>query len=95
MSLEAEKLIFLTDIDGVRADCEDAATLIPSLSMAQARAMIASGAIDGGMIPKVESCMAAVENGVKRVHIVSGVVPHAIILEMLTDRGVGTMFYKE
>ncbi|MCL2434324.1 MAG: acetylglutamate kinase [Clostridia bacterium] len=93
VALKAEKLIFLTDIDGVRADCDDAATLIPSLSLAEARGMISSGAIDGGMIPKVESCAAAVENGVKRVHIVSGMVPHAIILEMLTDRGVGTMFF--
>ena len=91
-ALKAEKLIFLTDIDGVRADPEDPASLFPTLTVEHAKELIADGTISGGMIPKVTACTDAVENGVRRVHILNGTIPHPIILEIFTDRGIGTMF---
>ena len=91
-ALKAEKLIFLTDIDGVRANPEDPASLFPTLTVDQAKALIADGTISGGMIPKVTACTDAVESGVRRVHILNGTIPHPIILEIFTDRGIGTMF---
>ena len=91
-ALKAEKLIFLTDIDGVRANPEDPTSLFPTLTVDQAKALIADGTISGGMIPKVTACTDAVESGVRRVHILNGTIPHPIILEIFTDRGIGTMF---
>ena len=91
-ALKAEKLIFLTDIDGVRADPEDPSSLFPILTVEHAKALISDGTISGGMIPKVTACTDAVENGVRRVHILNGTIPHPIILEIFTDRGIGTMF---
>ena len=91
-ALKAEKLIFLTDIDGVRADPEDPSTLFPILTCEHARELIEDGTISGGMIPKVTSCIDAIEKGVRRVHILNGTIPHPIILEIFTDRGIGTMF---
>lgn len=91
-ALKAEKLIYLTDIDGVRRDAEDPTTLYPVLTTDQARALIADGTISGGMIPKVNACVEAIEKGVRRVHILNGTIPHPIILEIFTDRGIGTMF---
>ena len=91
-ALKAEKLIFLTDIDGVRADPEDPTSLYPILTVERARALIDEGVITGGMIPKVNSCVDAIEKGVRRVHILNGTIPHPIILEIFTDRGIGTMF---
>ena len=91
-ALKAEKLIFLTDIDGVRANPEDPASLFPTLTVDQAKALIEDGTISGGMIPKVTACTDAVESGVRRVHILNGTIPHPIILEIFTDRGIGTMF---
>ena len=93
-ALKAEKLIFLTDIDGVRADAEDPASLIPVLTTEHAMSLIAEGVISGGMIPKVTACVDAIEKGVRRVHIINGTIPHPIILEIFTDRGIGTMFEK-
>lgn len=93
-ALKAEKLIFLTDIDGVRRVPDDPTTLFPILTIEQARALIADGTISGGMIPKVNSCVDAIEKGVRRVHILNGTIPHPIILEIFTDRGIGTMFEK-
>ena len=93
-ALKAEKLIFLTDIDGVRADAEDPSSLIPVLSTEHALSLIADGTISGGMIPKVTACIDAIEKGVGRVHILNGTIPHPIILEIFTDRGIGTMFEK-
>ena len=93
-ALKAEKLIFLTDIDGVRADPGDPTSLFPILTVERARALIAEGVITGGMIPKVTSCIEAIEQGVRRVHILNGTIPHPIILEIFTDRGIGTMFEK-
>ena len=91
-ALKAEKLIFLTDIDGVRSDPDDPASLFAVLSTEQAMNLIADGTISGGMIPKVTACVDAIEKGVKRVHIINGTIPHPIILEIFTDKGIGTMF---
>ncbi len=93
-ALKAEKLIYLTDIDGVRRVAEDPTTLFPLLTVEKARALIEDGTITGGMIPKVHSCIDAIEKGVRRVHIINGTIPHPIILEIFTDRGIGTMFEK-
>ena len=91
-ALRAEKLIYLTDIDGVYRDPADPTTLFPILTTEHAEALIAEGVITGGMIPKVRSCIDAIEKGVRRVHILNGTIPHPIILEIFTDRGIGTMF---
>ncbi len=87
-SLGAEKLILLTDVEGV---LDEGGALIPQLSLAQARQGIEGGAIRGGMIPKVQCCAAAVESGVPRAHIIDGRVVHAVLLEIFTDGGVGTL----
>lgn len=94
-ALKAEKLIYLTDIDGVRRVADDPTTLIPVMTAEQAHAYIADGTITGGMIPKVTACVDAIEKGVRRVHIINGTIPHPIILEIFTDRGIGTMFENE
>lgn len=94
-ALKAEKLIYLTDIDGVRRVADDPTTLIPVMTVDQAHAYIADGTITGGMIPKVTACVDAIEKGVRRVHIINGTIPHPIILEIFTDRGIGTMFEDE
>lgn len=94
-ALKAEKLIYLTDIDGVRRVADDTTTLIPVMTVEQAHAYIADGTITGGMIPKVTACVDAIEKGVCRVHIINGTIPHPIILEIFTDRGIGTMFENE
>jgi len=87
-SLGAEKLILLTDVEGVRG--ADGA-LLPELSRDEARKLIAEGVIRGGMIPKVECCLAALAGGVPRAHVIDGRVVHAVLLEIFTDRGVGTL----
>lgn len=91
VALKAEKLIMLTDVEGIYGDPGDKNTLISSLPVEQARQMIQSGRIDGGMIPKVEACIRAVESGVARTHIVDGRALHSLLLEIFTDRGIGTM----
>ncbi len=90
-SLEAEKLIYLTDVPGVLTDVNDASTLVSRLSTARAMGLIADGVISGGMIPKVEACLDAVADGVGSAHILDGRIPHVVLLELLTDAGVGTM----
>ena len=87
----AEKLIYLTDVPGVLADVNDPASLISATTVAELQAMIADGRLGGGMIPKVGACMDAVEAGVPSVHILDGRRPHALLLELFTDAGVGTM----
>ncbi len=91
-ALNAESLISMTDIDGVLLDKNDPETLIPHITMDEAPALIESGVIAGGMIPKTECCVLAVQCGVKKVFIINGTVPHAILIETLTDEGLGTMF---
>lgn len=90
-ALDAEKLIYLTDVPGVLTDVADPASLVSRLSVARARLLIANGVIAGGMIPKVEAALAAVEGGVGSSHILDGRIPHVVLLELLTDEGVGTM----
>lgn len=89
--LKAEKLMFLTDIDGIRLDPKDPATLISHISIDEINELIASGVIEGGMLPKVKGCIQAVEAGVNRIHILDGTIPHPILLEIFTIRGIGTM----
>ncbi|MGE5552580.1 MAG: acetylglutamate kinase [Betaproteobacteria bacterium] len=91
VALQAEKLIMLTDVEGLRADPADPQSLLPVVGAGEARRLIDRGAIEGGMIPKVEACIRAAEGGVARTHIIDGRVPHALLLEIFTDRGIGTM----
>ncbi len=90
-AMKAEKLMFLTDIDGVRMDPEDPETLISIISVEHIYRLIEQKIIAGGMIPKVMGCIKGIEQGVHRTHIVNGTIPHPIILEIFTDKGVGTM----
>jgi len=90
-ALGAEKLVYLTDVEGLRADPDDPMSLLQTVSVSGLEAMVASGAAVGGMIPKVEACVRAVRGGVGRAHILDGRVPHALLLEVFTDQGVGTM----
>ena len=90
--LGAESLISMTDIRGVLRDPKDENTLIPVVPVSQAPELMREGVISGGMIPKVECCIEAIRRGVKKVFILDGRVPHAILIECLTDEGVGTMF---
>ncbi len=90
--LKAESLISMTDIAGILANKEDPNTLIPVIHSSEAPQLIHNGTINGGMIPKVECCMNALRWGVNRVFIIDGRVPHAILIEMLTNEGIGTMF---
>ena len=89
-AVSAEKLAFLTDIEGVYKDPKDPSTLISELPVTEARKLIDSGFIGGGMLPKFGNCMDAIENGVSRVHILDGRIPHCLLLEIFTNRGIGT-----
>jgi acetylglutamate kinase len=90
-SLGAEKLVYLTDIEGIRRNAADAASLIRQTTADDLERLIADGSVAGGMIPKVRSCIDAVRNGVRRAHILDGRVPHVLLLEIFTDEGIGTM----
>ena len=89
-AVNAEKLAFLTDIEGVYKDPKDPATLIPELSAEDAIRLINDGYIEGGMLPKLRSCIDALENGVSRIHILDGRIPHCLLLEIFTNKGIGT-----
>ena len=93
-ALGAQKLVYLTDIAGVRADKDDQGSLLRQATTSQLRSLLGSGAIDGGMIPKIESCVAAIERGVFQAHILDGRIAHVLLLELFTDAGVGTMVSK-
>jgi len=93
-ALGAEKLVFLSDVNGVRRDKDDPSTIIHSLSADEARELIASGVIDSGMIPKVEACLQTLDRGVGKVHIVDGRLRHSLLLEIYTTSGVGTEIRK-
>ena len=93
-ALGAERLIMMTDIAGILMDKDDPATLIPHLTVTEARGLYDSGVISGGMIPKVDCCIEALEHGVDHVVIMDGRVPHSILMELLTDEGAGTMVMK-
>jgi acetylglutamate kinase len=88
--VNAEKLAFLTDIEGVYRDYEDKSSLISELTVSEARELLAGGTIGGGMLPKLSNCIDAVENGVSRVHILDGRIPHCLLLEIFTNKGIGT-----
>ena len=90
-ALEAEKLILLTDTPGILRDRDDPASLIRKLGLAEARQLIQDGIVAGGMTPKTECCIRALAQGVAAAHIVDGRVPHALLLEVFTDAGIGTM----
>ena len=90
-ALGAERLIMLSDIPGLLRDKDDPSTLIPELTITEAHALREQGVISGGMIPKVECCIQAIRQGVKKVIIMDGRVPHSILMELLTDEGAGTM----
>ncbi|CAK6691870.1 MULTISPECIES: acetylglutamate kinase [unclassified Synechococcus] len=90
-SLQAEKLILLTDTPGILRDRHDPASLLRQLTLSEARALIAEGIVEGGMTPKTECCIRALAQGVAAAHIVDGRVPHALLLEVFTNSGIGTM----
>ena len=90
-ALNAERLIMMTDIAGILRDKDDSSTLIPALTVSEARKLFDEGVISGGMIPKVDCCIEAIEKGVRHVVIMDGRVPHSILMELLTDEGAGTM----
>ncbi len=94
-ALKAEKLIYLTDVNGIRFDADDAESRVSQLKFSEIKNWIADGKIQGGMLPKVKGCMQAVENGVVRTHILNGLVAHPLLLEIFTDQGVGTMILKD
>ena len=93
IALGAEKLILLTDVRGVLQDPKDDTTLIRQIRTHEVPGLMASGVIGGGMIPKIECCVNAIENGVLRTHILDGRIPHSILTEMLSHQGVGTMIW--
>ena len=89
-AVKAEKLAFLTDIEGVMKDPSDKSSLISELGVEEAKELIAGGTIGGGMLPKLNNCIDAIENGVSRVHILDGRIPHCLLLEIFTNKGIGT-----
>lgn len=94
-AMKAEKLAFLTDIEGVYKDPQDPATLISELFVKEAKALIEEGYIGGGMLPKLNNCIDAIEHGVSRVHILDGRIPHCLLLEFFTNKGIGTAILHE
>ena len=89
-AVHAEKLAFLTDIEGVYKDPKDPDTLISELRVSEGKALMEKGYIGGGMLPKLQNCIDAIENGVSRVHILDGRIPHCLLLEIFTNKGIGT-----
>lgn len=94
-ALRAEKLILLTDVRGLLKDPQDEETLIHEVRAREVPDLIAQGVVSGGMIPKMECCVDAIAGGVERVHILDGRIPHSILIELLSDEGIGTMLKKE
>lgn len=94
-ALGAEKLAFLTDIEGVYADPKDPSSLISELGISEAKRLMEQGFIGGGMLPKLQNCIDAIEAGVSRVHILDGRIPHCLLLEIFTKRGIGTAIVGE
>lgn len=93
-ALQAETMVAMTNIDGVMRDKDNPTSLIPQLSVAEAEQLKQEGIIAGGMIPKVDCCLEAIEAGAQKVFIINGEIPHAILIELLTNEGLGTMFIK-
>jgi acetylglutamate kinase len=91
IALQAAKLLLLTDVEGIYEEPGDPSTLISALQIERARKLIAQGKIGAGMIPKVNACIKAIENGVERTHVIDGRTKHSMLLEIFTDKGIGTM----
>lgn len=89
-AMRVEKLAFLTDIEGVYRDPKDPSTLISELTVSEARKLMDEGYVGGGMLPKLHNCISAIEHGVSRVHILDGRIPHCLLLEIFTNKGIGT-----
>lgn len=94
-TLQAEKFVVVSDTHGIRRDVNDPESYIPAITEAEIRERIADGTISSGMLPKVEACLRALDAGVKRAHIIDGKIPHALLLEIFSDRGVGTLIQKD
>lgn len=94
-AVNAEKLAFLSDIEGVYYDKDDPSTLISELTVSEAQDLIDSGHVAGGMIPKLQNCINAITNGVNRVHILDGRIPHCLLLEFFTNKGIGTAILRD
>lgn len=94
-AIKAEKLVFLTDIEGVFVDPNDKETLISEMNINEAKEFIENGIVGGGMLPKLANCIDAIENGVSRVHVLDGRVEHCLLLEFFTEKGIGTAILKE
>jgi len=92
-ALGAERILYLTDVEGLRADADDPDTLVSRLDVEQLGALMADGTISGGMIPKAQACLDAVHAGVGSAHMVDGRIPHVVLLELFTDAGIGTMVH--
>ena len=91
----ADKLVFLTDIEGLYRDINDKSSFISRLTASEAEELIGEGVIGGGMLPKLNNCTAAIRNGVNRVHILDGRIPHCLLLEIFTNSGVGTAIIRD
>ena len=94
-AVNAEKLAFLSDIEGVYYDYEDPSSLISELTVSEAEQLIREGHVGGGMIPKLQNCIDAIAEGVSRVHILDGRIPHCLLLEFFTNTGIGTAILKD
>ena len=94
-ALGAQKLVFMTDVEGILKDKDDPSSIIRRMNVSEAKELIADGVISGGMIPKTECCIDALRRGVKTVHVLDGRLPHSILLEIFTARGIGTMVVQE
>lgn len=94
-ALGSDKVIFLTDVDGLYRDFSDKSSLISALTLAQAEEIVSGGGLSSGMIPKIEACARALRGGVSRAHLLNGTIPHSLLLEVYTDEGVGTMITRD
>lgn len=92
-AMEAEKLAFLTDVEGVYKDFQDKSSLISEMMVGEAQDFVSSGNLGGGMLPKLQNCIDAIHNGVSRVHILDGRIPHCLLLEIFTNKGIGTAIF--
>ncbi len=94
-ALKAEKLAYLSDVEGVRMDPEDPASVISELYVDEAEKLVEEGVIQGGMLPKIRNCIEALKDGVSRIHIMDGRIPHSLLLEFFTNKGIGTAIIQE
>ena len=94
-ALKAEKLAYLSDVEGVRLDAEDPSSVISELYVEEAEKLVEEGVIKGGMLPKIRNCIEALKDGVSRIHIMDGRIPHSLLLEFFTNKGIGTAIIQE